>query len=195
MTYSQEDILKRWNILSKLVDKKYRHMKFKISTVGEMDLFKIGDLEKGAIFSDCRKYRYVLWRIWDTNKPFIMFIGLNPSTANEKTDDPTIRRVQRFAFDWGYGGVIMMNLFVYVTSSPEELEKCNDHLSLNNEWLTSVAVICERIIFAWGSFKQARERAKEVKKMFDGYALAINKDGSPKHPLYIKKNVKPIKIS
>ena len=51
-----------------------------------------------------------------------MFIGLNPSTANEITNDPTIRRVQRFAFDWGYGGVYMMNLFAYITAYPKELE-------------------------------------------------------------------------
>lgn len=189
----QEDILKRWDVISK---SGCPDLKLQISTVGEIDLFnKEGDWNKGAVFSDCRKYRYVLWRIWNKNKPFIMFIGLNPSTANETKDDPTIRRVQKFAFDWGYGGVIMMNLFVYVTSQPEELEKCKGPWWLNNEWLTNIAVICERIIFAWGSFQQAKERAEEVKKMFDGYALAINKDGSPRHPLYVKKNIEPVSIN
>lgn len=66
---------------------------------------------KGAEFSECRKYRYVLWRRWDW-KGYgnqVMFIGLNPSTADETEDDPTIRRCIRFAKDWGYSGLLMMN--------------------------------------------------------------------------------------
>ena len=80
----------------------------KTNTIQQM-LFK--EFESGAEFSPDRKYRYALWRIWDKSNPLIMFIGLNPSKANELKDDPTIRRVRRFAFDWGYGGVYMINYF------------------------------------------------------------------------------------
>ena len=146
----------------------------------------------GAKFSSCRKYRYYLWRIWDKSKPLIMFIGLNPSTANENSDDPTIRRVKNFALDWGYGGVYMTNLFAYVTAYPEELKKCDDPLGDNDKWLDIVSSSCEKIIFAWGSFKEATERAKDITTKFNGYSLQINQDGSPRHPLYVKKDTKLI---
>ena len=155
-----------------------------------MDLF---DFENnGAEFSDCGKYRYALWRIWDKNKPLVMFIGLNPSTANQVSDDATIRRVKKFAQNWGYGGVYMMNLFAYVTPYPEELKKCGDPLGGNDGWLEKISVKCDKIIFAWGAFSEAKERAEQVKSKFSGYALEINKDGSPKHPLYVKANIEPV---
>jgi len=158
-----------------------------------MDLFNIND--NGAIFSDDadREYRYSLWRIWDDNLPMIMFIGLNPSTANEITDDPTIRRVKKFASDWGYGGVYMLNLFAYVTPYPEELSKCNDPVADNDLHLKLFGEICDEIIFAWGSFDEAKERAKKVIQMFPkAKALIINKDGTPRHPLYVKGDTIPV---
>ena len=71
---------------------------------------------KGAYFSPCRKYRYALWRIWNQNKPYAMFIGLNPSIADEVYDDPTIKRCINYSKSWGYGGVYMTNLFSYVSN-------------------------------------------------------------------------------
>ena len=153
------------------------------------NLFEIN----GAEFSDDRKYRYCLWRIWDENKPMVMFIGLNPSTANENKDDPTIRRVKRFAFDWGFGGVYMMNLFAWITAYPAELKICEDPLGENDERLRRLSYSCKDIIFAWGSFKEAQERSKQVIKMFPfAKALVINHNGTPKHPLYIKSDTIPI---
>ncbi|GHX72979.1 hypothetical protein VCSRO16_3593 [Vibrio cholerae] len=70
-------------------------------------------MKNTAELSKCRKYRYALWRTWDSDKPFAMFIGLNPSTADEKNDDPTLRRCINFAKSWGYGGVCMANLFAF----------------------------------------------------------------------------------
>lgn len=157
-----------------------------------MDLFNQTDT--GAIFSECKKYRYVLWRIWDKSKPYIMFIGLNPSTANEHKNDPTLTRVIRFANDWGYGGVYMMNLFSFVTAYPKELQFDEDSVERNNRWLKVISVKCDRIIFAWGSFKEAEQRAKYILERFKGFALEINQDGSPKHPLYVKCNVESIKM-
>lgn len=154
-----------------------------------MDLFK----HNGAEFSKCRKYRYALWRIWDDSKPLVMFIGLNPSTANEYSEDPTIRRVKKFAANWGYGGFYMMNLFALVSPYPEDLKKCDDPLGENDGWLEKIASKCEKIIFAWGSFPEASERAKHVITQFNGYSLIINKDGSPRHPLYVPANIQPVK--
>lgn len=149
----------------------------------------------GALFSECRKYRYVLWRIWDDSKPKVMFIGLNPSTANEHTDDPTIRRVIAFASSWGYGGVYMLNLFTWVTAYPEELKKCEDPLREADRFLEEYASKSEKIIFAWGKFPEAAERARDVIRRFDGYALVVNKDGSPRHPLYVPGNTLPVKLN
>lgn len=122
-----------------------------------------------------------------------MFVGLNPSTANELQDDPTITRVKRFAAQWGYGGVYMMNLFAYVTPYPEELKKVIDPVGSNDIWLRKISAKCDKIVFAWGAFKGAKDRAEEVIKKFPGsYALVINNDGSPKHPLYVRKDQRPI---
>lgn len=149
----------------------------------------------GAEFSEDRKYRYALWRIWDKHKPLVMFIGLNPSTANEVEADPTIRRVIRFATDWGYGGFYMMNLFGIVSAKPEVLLTDPDPLGDNDKWLERISYKCDRIIFCWGVFKQARERAEEVKKRFPGaYCLKKTKDGHPWHPLYVAANTVPIEF-
>lgn len=146
----------------------------------------------GARFSECRKYRYVLWRIWDKDKPMVMFVGLNPSTANEYSDDPTIRRVKAMAKNWGYGGVYMTNIFAFVTPYPEELLACADPVHDNDLWLPRVKRLCDKIIFAWGNFKEAQERAKAVIAMFpDAECLHINKNGSPKHPLYVRGDAVP----
>lgn len=146
-----------------------------------------------AIFSVCRNYRYVLWRIWDNSKPKVMFIGLNPSIANEEIDDPTIRRVKSLAKNWGYGGVYMLNLFTYVTAYPEQLKKCENPLKLADLYLKKYAAKSEKIIFAWGNFKEAEKRGREVMKMFSGYILIKNKNGSPRHPLYVPGDVMPFK--
>jgi len=146
--------------------------------------------QNGATFSDCRKYRYALWRIWDKDKPLVMFIGLNPSTANEASNDPTITRVVKFANGWGYGGVYMMNLFALVSPYPEDLKKSDNPLGDNNGWLENISSKCKDVVFAWGNFKEAQNRAQEVIKMFPfAKALQINKNGTPKHPLYCKSDL------
>jgi hypothetical protein len=154
-----------------------------------MDLFK----NNGAEFSFCRKYRYFLWRIWDDEKPLIMFIGLNPSTANEINDDPTIRRIQKFAFDWGFGGVYMLNCFPYISTNPNDLKDFGN-TDTNDEQLKRIGLLCSEIIFAWGSFNIVKEtgRDAELIKMFpNAKCLEINKDGSPRHPLYVPSKTLP----
>lgn len=152
-----------------------------------------GNNDSDAVFSDDRNYRYALWRNWDDSKPKIMFIGLNPSTANENSDDPTIRRVKRFASDWGYGGVYMMNLFGIVSADPKILLTCKDPIGDNDIWLSEIARECKDVCFAWGNFKEALERGKQVSKMFPAaICLGLNKNGSPKHPLYVPANISQI---
>lgn len=149
----------------------------------------------GANFSECRKYRYALFRIWDNRKPLLMVIGLNPSTANELSDDPTIRRVINFANSLGYGGVYMMNCWAYVSTNPDDLKIESDN-GLNDRWLRAIKSICADVLFAWGAFKVVKEsgRAAELSAMFpDAKCFVKNKDGSPKHPLYVHGKTQPIK--
>ena len=142
--------------------------------------------DNGAIFSDDRKYRFVLWRKWDKTKPMIMFIGLNPSTANENHDDPTIRRVVGFARKWGYGGVYMLNLFTYVSAYPAELTKCEDPLLMADHYLEVFCHKAELIVFAWGNFPEAVERSRRMQFLFpSARCFGKNKNVSPKHPLYL----------
>lgn len=147
----------------------------------------------GAIFSECRNYRYALWRIWDTSKPLVMFIGVNPSTASEIKPDPTITRIRSIVSNWGYGGFYMMNLFGIVSANPKILKTHPDPVGCNDGWLEKVAPKCSKIVFAWGDFKEAKARSIEVVKMFpNAEALFINKNGTPKHPLYCKNDIQPI---
>lgn len=156
-----------------------------------MNLFE----DNGAAFSPCRNYRYALWRIWDISAPLAMFIGLNPSTANESKPDPTIQRVEGIVRHWGYGGFYMMNLFAIVSADPSVLKTHPDPLSDNDGWIEKIAPSCKTVVFVWGAFKEAKERSKRIIEMFpDASCLAILKDGSPKHPLYCRKDTLPIKF-
>lgn len=154
-------------------------------------------MERDAHFHPNRKHRYALWRIWDKSRPLVMFIGLNPSTANEGTDDPTIRRVISFAKDWGFGGVYMVNLFSQVTAYPKEL-RTHSHIEIehNLDLVKEYARKCNRIVFAWGNFKEAWEIGRRYAEVFENsYALQINKNGSPKHPLYVRADIEPVKFN
>jgi hypothetical protein len=158
------------------------------------DLFE--NINSGASFSECRNYRYALWRIWDESKPLVMFIGLNPSKANETEPDNTIKSVARISLANGYGGFYMMNCFPYVSTDPDKLRDFGN-TALNDHWLYQVAEKCKDIIFAWGAFKVVKDlhRDVELKGMFpNAKALEILKDGSPKHPLYCKSNIQPVKF-
>lgn len=159
-------------------------------------LFPGQQIDRGAEFSPCRKYRYALWRIWDANKPMAMFIGLNPSTANEETDDRTIERVTAIVKGWGYGGFYMMNLFAIISKKPSVLKTDPNPLGDNDGWIERIALKCERTVFAWGDFKVARERAQKVIPLFpNAVALHINKNGTPKHPLFCRANTIPVQFN
>lgn len=145
--------------------------------------------KSGAQFSACRSYRYALWRIWDETKPLVMFVGLNPSTANETDADPTIRSVERIARHNGFGGLYMTNCFAYISTDPNQLKAAEKDI-LNDIQLLTTALKCDcNVVFAWGSFPVVKELGRDVEltKMFPfAKALHINKNGSPKHPLYCK---------
>lgn len=151
----------------------------------------------GAEFSECRKYRYVLYRIWNAELPAVMFIGLNPSTANETENDNTIRRVMGMAKAWNYGAVYMLNCFPFISTNPDDLKDFGNTVA-NDLHIAFYAQLCKEIIFAWGAFSIVREsgRDKELSEMYpNAKALIINKDGSPRHPLYVPKNTVLVKFN
>jgi len=152
---------------------------------------------QGAFFSSYRKYRYALWRIWDDTKPYVMFIGLNPSIANEIDNDPTIRRCINYSKGWGYGGVYMMNLFAYVGTNPHDMKNAQDPIGpKNNDWLHKISGNAGIIIASWGNDGLYLNRSYQIKKKLPKlHCLKINKNGEPAHPLYQKLNLKPIRFN
>lgn len=152
-------------------------------------------MEKNAKFSDCGKYRFWLSRTWDDSLPKLQLIGLNPSTANAIDDDATIESIIRIAKSNWYGGIVMTNLFAYIATKPEDLIIDPEFQSKNNFVLKAVKIDCDDVCFCWGAFKVAKQRALEVIAMFeDPICFAKNKDGSPRHPLYLKSDHKFIKF-
>lgn len=148
-------------------------------------------MTSGALFSEDRKHRYLLWRIWKQKTPSLLFIGLNPSTADDKMNDPTIRRLIKFAAGWGFGSLYCANLFTQVTPRPSDLIKV-DNLAIEKSILSiqRSAEKCDTILFGWGSFKEAKMVSEQIVEMFPrAKCLGVNHDGSPKHPLYLKATV------
>lgn len=143
----------------------------------------------GAEFSECGKYRYKLWRIWDDTLPLAMCIGLNPSTANSDKNDPTINILIRMLSKLGYGGFYMMNLFAVISSNPDYLLTCENPIGDNESKLKEVESLCSDVIVCWGSFKQATDRIKHVLPNYPkAKCFGISKGGAPLHPLALMYN-------
>lgn len=140
----------------------------------------------GADFSECGKYRYKLWRIWDTEKPLAMCIGLNPSTANVKRNDNTIDILIRVLGQLGYGGFYMMNLFALISSKPEALLTADDPLGDNENKLQEVESLVQDVIVCWGAFSEAQQRIKQVLPRYPkALCFGVNKNGTPWHPRFL----------
>ena len=155
---------------------------------------------QGATLSPCRKYRYVLWRSWPTlfeteDKGYAMFVGLNPSTADETEDDATIRRCNRFAQDWGYSGLCMTNLFAFRATEPKNMLLHPDPVGQDNDkHLLAMASNAGIIVAAWGTIGDHLGRAETVKALLpELHYLRLTKDGHPGHPLYISSSTMPEK--
>ena len=122
-----------------------------------------------------------------------MFIGLNPSTADEKNDDPTIRRCISYAKAWGYDGLCMANIFAFKATEPKVMLSEMDPVGPDNDrYLVELADKASLVIAAWGTLGGHMDRANKVRSMIDGlHYLRLTKDGHPGHPLYLPKNLSP----
>lgn len=155
--------------------------------------------EWGAVYSPCETYRYRLWRQWDGLRPTLAFCLLNPSTATELKNDPTIERCQRRAVEWGYGRLEIVNIFALRSTNPMALYSEPDPIGwANDSNILSVARHADRFVCGWGKHGALRRRGEYVHSLLlehfpDGniQVLALNKDGSPKHPLYVGYATQP----
>ena len=150
--------------------------------------------KSGAVFSDCRKYRYALWRMWNEHKPIAMIIGLNPSTADQTRNDPTITRCINFSRSWGYGGVCVTNLFGFRATAPTELKAHHDPIGKENDaWVHEMAKGAAITVAAWGNHGRFLNRSLEIlPSLCQLYCIKMNKSGEPAHTLYLKAELKPV---
>lgn len=123
----------------------------------------------------------------------MLFIGLNPSTADENKDDQTIRRCIDYAQRWGYGGLKMANLFAYRATLPSDLKKAKEPIGVdNNGYIKELSKGAAITIVAWSNDGSYLDRDKDVLKLIEEpMCLNINKSGQPSHPLYQKKELQP----
>lgn len=163
---------------------------------------------KGAVFSDCRTYRYLLWRVWDLSAGLVNYIGLNPSKADEKDDDHTIRRETSYAKQWGYGGFVKTNIFAYCSTDPKVLydqfrpvkrrAKPLDIVGRANPlWIRAAALQADLVVPCWGNggalgLRGAMVRREELKG-FDLHVFGLTKQGEPKHPSRLPDGLKPVR--
>lgn len=156
---------------------------------------------KTATLSNCLQYRYELSRIWDDTKHIVVFIMLNPSTADANNDDPTVKRCVSFAKSWGCGGITIINLFAYRATTPDDMKQARDPIGIRNDLLILTVISRETtgiVICAWGNHGTYLARDTHVLNILERcgiplFCLHINKgSGQPGHPLYLKKDLKPV---
>ena len=143
----------------------------------------------GAVMDSERRHRFLLWRFWD-GKPRMLFIGLNPSTANELEDDPTVRRLCGFAQEWGYGGLYACNLYSQVTPYPKELLPETRNHGANTPAILMAVKLVVLTVCGWGDgIKSVPEGDSRVRAVYDmleaPMCWGLTASGNPKHPLYL----------
>nr|WP_300338290.1 DUF1643 domain-containing protein [Actinomyces sp.] len=149
---------------------------------------------KTAELSPDRRYRYRLTRSWGDG-PHVVFVMLNPSTADASEDDATIRRCMGYARDWGFCGIDVVNLYALRSKNPDDLWAASDPVGPSNDyWLQMIIGQSPAVIAAWGAGARP-ERVAELRRMVPAnklFALGVTKDGAPRHPLYLPKDAKPV---
>ena len=155
-------------------------------------------MKSSASFSTCKDYRWNLSRYINKSQKTLIFIGLNPSLANKSENDPTLKRLLGFAELWGYGSLIVVNLFARITKSPKVLASCDDPVGWKNDfelnkrisyWETKDSY---ELWIGWGINGRLMNRdkllLKRIKKSSKKpYVIGLTKDGYPRHPLYTSK--------
>ncbi|QCO56554.1 DUF1643 domain-containing protein [Pseudorhodobacter turbinis] len=159
--------------------------------------FTKGDAESVAEYSPCEGYRYALTRVWDPQGDKVTFVMLNPSTATEVQNDPTVERCERRARTLGFGAFRVVNIFAWRATDPKVMRAQEDPVGPGNDAaIAQAASWADRIVCAWGTHGAHLDRGANVEAMLRGlgrplYQLGLTKAGHPKHPLYISYDRQP----
>lgn len=183
-------------------------------TNGNMISEWLGDSDSGAVFDETRRYRYSLWRRWGFDecemfpmpearnrdaklRMHISFIGLNPSTADQSINDPTVSRCVRFAKEWGFRSMSMLNLFAFRAADPKVMKADSEPIGGENngrciQWFAENSGL---VIAAWGNHGSYLGRSKSVKSTLRAcglvHHLGLTKAMEPRHPLYLRSDTQP----
>jgi len=151
-----------------------------------------------AIYSDCEKYRYALTRVWDEGGKRVLFVMLNPSTATELQNDPTVERCERRARALGYGAFRVTNIFAWRDTDPRNMRAAVEPIGAQNDAaILEGAAWADSVVAAWGTHGEFLNRGAAVSGLLRNagmpiYHLGLSKAGHPKHPLYISYAQQPI---
>ena len=157
-------------------------------------------MKKDAFIDNSKKYRYMLMRQWNKDETnFVNFIMLNPSTADDKTDDPTIKSCIKLAQNWKFDGLYVTNLFALRSTDPKKLKTTKNPIGKeNNKFIKKYASLCKLVVIAWGNkgtlFNRDKEVIKLLNKIPEIHCIKKTKTGHPIHPLYTNRKTIPIKF-
>lgn len=159
--------------------------------------FLKGDAPSTAVYSDCERYRYLLTRTWDAEGQRALFVMLNPSTATEAQNDPTVERCERRARALGFGAFRVTNIFAWRDTDPRRMKAAADPVGPGND----AAIIgslpwADMILCAWGAHGAHLGRGAQMEALLRTsgrvlHHLGLNRDGQPRHPLYIGYDRQP----
>jgi len=156
-----------------------------------------GDAPSTAIYSDCERYRYSLTRVWDEAGTRVNFVMLNPSTATEVQNDPTVERCERRARTLGYGSFAVTNIFAWRDTDPRAMRAAADPVGPGNDAaILDRATWAQDVIAAWGTHGAHLDRGTAVHNLLRQvdrplFHLGLSKAGHPKHPLYLPYTQRP----
>lgn len=158
--------------------------------------FQKGDAHSVANYSDCEDYRYDLTRVWGDGRK-VMFLMLNPSTATEIQNDPTVERCERRARTLGFGAFRVCNIFAFRATDPKVMRAVSDPVGpLNDQTIRDGIAWADEVVAAWGANGEHMDRGMAVEALLRAEQaapkhLGLTKAGHPKHPLYIGYKVQP----
>ena len=150
-----------------------------------------------AACSACGQYRWWLERVWQPSAPRLIFIGLNPSRADGRRDDPTLRRLLGFGRRWGYGSLEVLNVFARISPSPAVLRRAADPVGAETDaWIRARLLAHPQapVWLGWGNQGTWRGRHRQVLPLLEGrdlWTLGLTACGQPRHPLYVAADVAP----
>jgi hypothetical protein len=156
------------------------------------------DAASVAIYSDCERYRYSLTRVWDETGGRVHFVMLNPSTATEVQNDPTVERCERRARALGYGAFCVTNIFAWRDTDPKKMRAARDPIGpANDAAILDACDWADVTVAAWGTHGEHLNRGAAVKALLQNmdipvFHLGLSKAGHPKHPLYISYAQQPV---